>query len=201
MGRHWEYGVKICGFVLAVFFVAATCPVPGFSSETDGALWKSVREGSSFVLLRHAIAPGTGDPDNFALGDCSTQRNLSAAGRKQALAIGDSLRASGIPGARVFSSQWCRCLETAELLKLGPVKELPQLNSFFQQYQRRDSQTQELRTWIGSQDIEVDRPLVLVTHQVNITALTGYYPASGELVIAQISADGKIVVSGSMKTD
>ena len=78
-----------------------------------------------------SIKDKDGDPEKFALGDCSTQRNLSAAGRAQARAIGGQLKAHGIGQAWVFSSQWCRCLETAELLGLGPVEERAELNSFF----------------------------------------------------------------------
>jgi hypothetical protein len=89
------------------------------------------------LLIRHAEAPGTGDPEDFRLGECSTQRNLSKAGSDQARAVGDWLRDRGVERARVYSSQWCRCLETAELLDLGPVAELPGLNSFFDRPQDR----------------------------------------------------------------
>jgi len=172
---------------------------PGFSSNIDIELWNSLRSGNSLVLIRHALAPGTGDPNHFKLGDCSTQRNLSAAGRTQAQVIGKQFRAHGIQQAQVFSSQWCRCMETAELLELGPVTELPELNSFFQQHERRDSQTQRLKKWLDR--AKFDQPLVLVTHQVNITALTDFYPASGEMVIVKRSESGEILVLGSIKTD
>ena len=101
--------------------------------------------------------------------------------------------------ARVVSSQWCRCLETAKLLGLGPVEELPVLNSFFRRNERRAQQTQALRDWLAGQDL--DGTLVLVTHQVNITALTGVYPASGELAVIRRSANGEISVVGSIQTD
>ena len=97
---------------------------------TDSALDR-LRNGN-VLLLRHAIAPGFGDPAGFRIDDCSTQRNLSEAGRQQARAIGAWLRARGISRAKVYSSQWCRCLETARLLNLGPVTQLPALNSFFE---------------------------------------------------------------------
>lgn len=92
-----------------------------------------LKKPGHFAIMRHALAPGTGDPRNFDLTDCSTQRNLSEAGREQAKAVGELLRKSGIEKAGVYSSQWCRCLDTATLLGLGPVTELPALNSFFQQ--------------------------------------------------------------------
>lgn len=150
-------------------------------------------------MLRHALAPGTGDPAAFTLGDCSTQRNLSDEGRAQARRIGERFRTNGIESARVFSSQWCRTLETAELLGLGPVQPLPSLNSFFRNYQRSDLQTRTLRQWLAEQ--ASGEPLVLVTHQVNITALTDVYPASGELVVLRRTENGELEVVGTLETD
>jgi phosphohistidine phosphatase SixA len=151
--------------------------------------------GGHVLLLRHAEAPGTGDPAGFRLGDCSTQRDLSEAGREQARAIGDWLRDRGITRARVYSSQWCRCLETAELLALGPVVELPGLNSFFNRPQDRAPNLAALREFLQ------DRPpggeaLILVTHQVTISALTGEYTASGEGVLATLDQDGALRTVG-----
>jgi 8-oxo-(d)GTP phosphatase len=179
--------------------IAIIHPASGFCSENEVDLWKSLRQGSSFVLLRHAIAPGTGDPDHFVLGNCMTQRNLSDAGREQAAAIGTQFQKNRIQQARVFSSQWCRCQETAELLRLGLVEELSLLNSFFQHYERSGLQTRKLQEWLGKQNLK--RPLVLVTHQVNITSLTNFYPASGELVFATRLESGEISFLGSIKTD
>ena len=187
------------GWIIAVVVCMAIIHSGTGWCSDDVDLWKEFRSGSSFVLLRHAIAPGTGDPDHFVLGNCLTQRNLSDAGRGQATTIGMQFRANKIQKARIISSQWCRCLETAELLKLGPVEELPLLNSFFQYYERGDSQTDGLRRWIGRQNLK--QPLVLVTHQVNITSLTHYYPASGELVFARRLDSGEIAFIGSITTD
>lgn len=149
--------------------------------------------------MRHALAPGTGDPPEFSVNDCSTQRNLSDEGRQQAKRIGDRFRANGIQEAVVFSSQWCRCMDTAELLGLGAVTELPVINSFFQDYSRREPQTKMLREWLGKQDFA--KPLVLVTHQVNINALTNVYTSSGEMVIVRINKSGELSVAGSIETD
>jgi phosphohistidine phosphatase SixA len=165
----------------------------------DSALWKALRTGESIALVRHAIAPGTGDPAEFILGNCETQRNLSAEGRAQASRIGARFRANGLSTARIVSSQWCRCLETASLLDLGPVEELAVLNSFYQHAERRDVQTQALTTWLAEQGRR--EPLVLVTHQVNITALTDHYPSSGELLIIRRSEDGEILLVGSIRTE
>jgi len=143
------------------------------------------------IVLRHAREPGTGDPPDFRLGDCSTQRNLSAEGRRQATRIGARLRAAGLAETTVYSSQWCRCLETARLMAVGPVVELPALNSFFRSPGEEERYTRALRAWIAGADLR--RPVVLVTHQVNITALTGIFPAEGEVLILHRRA-GKLGV-------
>ena len=170
----------------------------GAAHANDSAkLWDALRQGTAFAIMRHALAPGTGDPDNFKVGDCSTQRNLSDTGRKQAREIGARFRSNGITKANVLSSQWCRCRETAELLALGQVKELPSLNSFFQKFEQRETQTKALRKWLMTS--RPKGPLVLSTHQVNISALTGSYTSSGEIVVAQIDADGKVKVLGSIE--
>lgn len=191
--------VKQALLILLLVCSAAFDPSRGYSAESQVALWQAVRSGSVVVLMRHAIAPGTGDPEAFTIGDCMTQRNLSETGRIQAQAIGARFRAHGIDKAQVFSSQWCRCLETAELIDLGAVEELPELNSFFQQYERRNSQTEDLRKWINNQSL--DQPTVLVTHQVNITALTDIYPGSGEMVIVKRLDSGALSVLGRIQTE
>ena len=109
------------------------------------------------------------------------------------------LRFHGIERAAVFSSQWCRCHETATLLDLGLVTELPLLNSFFQDYERREPQTQQLRQWIAERD--TSEPLVLVTHYVNIAALTRVRPGSGEMVVVRLNEAGEISVLGTIRTD
>lgn len=146
------------------------------------------------MLLRHALAPGTGDPPGLRLGDCSTQRNLSAEGRAQAGRIGALFRDRGIAQASVHSSEWCRCLDTAALLDLGAVTPQPLLNSFFGSPEDGEAQTAALRSWLAGRGSNL--PLVLVTHQVNITALTSVVPRSGELVFVALDAGGKARVIG-----
>jgi phosphohistidine phosphatase SixA len=187
-------------FRVALAFLAVLSTLSGraHGAEED-ALWDALRSGTHLAIMRHATAPGTGDPANFNLRDCSTQRNLSDEGRAQATQIGARFRANGITAARVFSSQWCRCLETARLLGLGVVEELPLLNSFFADSEQRDPQTGALKTWLAGQDLE--RPIVLVTHQVNITALTGVYPDSGEIVVLGRSEKGEFTVAGRIEAE
>lgn len=141
------------------------------------------------LIMRHANAPGVGDPPGMLLDDCATQRNLDARGRAQAKALGERMRAVGLAEMLVFTSQWCRCRETARLLAVGPVKDLPALNSFFEQPDRREAQIQALRDFIARLPRD-GRPVVLVTHQVNITALTEYYPSSGEGLVLRLREDG-----------
>lgn len=133
--------------VLALGLLDAT---DGLAASQDARLWRALGSAGHVALLRHAIAPGTGDPPDFSIGDCGTQRNLSDAGREQAARIGALFRANGIEAAQIFSSQWCRCLETAKRLGLGPVEELPSLNSFFQSPERRDRQNRALKEWLAS---------------------------------------------------
>ena len=184
--------------VLVLFGVSILLTPPANVAGAAG-LWSAVQAGDHVILLRHALAPGTGDPAGFSVSDCSTQRNLSVAGREQARRIGELFRANGIEAARVYSSQWCRCLETARLLELGRVTELPILNSFFREFHREKPQTRQLTKWLRQQDLS--QPLVLVTHQVNITALTGIFPRSGELVVVRREGEGRFRVSGTLETD
>ena len=152
------------------------------TKKPDADVWQSLKSGDAVILMRHAMAPGTGDPFDFDLNDCSTQRNLSNEGRAQARLIGDVLRANGIEKASVLSSEWCRCTETAELLGFGqPVKE-SMLNSFYQDRSTANAQTSRLRSTISDWINSDKRVRILVTHQVNISALTGKFASSGEMV-------------------
>ena len=153
--------------------------VPAYADEA--AAWAALREGGHIILMRHATAPGVGDPPNFHLSDCSTQRLLSDAGRAQAKAIGAALRERGVKADRVLTSAWCRCVDTAELMDLGPVEVFEPLNSFFATRDAAGRQTEAVRELIG--DWNGPGTLVLVTHQVNVTALTNVFPASGEMVV------------------
>lgn len=152
----------------------------------------------SYRLVAPCCRPGLGDSPGFRLGDCSTQRNLSAEGRAQSRAIGDLFRANGISSAAVYSSQWCRCLDTARLLGLGKVVPLELLNSFFGDSAAAKEHTAALSAWLRGQ--RFGGPAVLVTHQVNITGLTGEVPDSGEMIIARIHEAGPVQVIGHVAT-
>ena len=137
--------------------------------------------GEAVLLMRHATAPGVGDPDRFKLGDCGSQRNLSTQGRAQAERIGTALRSAGLGTLGVWTSPWCRCQDTARLLGLAAPQVVPALGSFFQGYTEESVQTAATMNLLTQAPAG---PLLLVTHQVNITALTqgAVYPRSGELV-------------------
>jgi phosphohistidine phosphatase SixA len=160
--------------------------------------WERLAAPRTFAIMRHAIAPGTGDPEEFRIGDCATQRNLDGTGRAQARCIGDAVRAAGVEVDRILSSKWCRCLETAELLGLGATEELASLNSFFADRSTEAEQTEGLRAFLAA--LPDDERVILVTHQVNITVLTGVYPISGEVILFRISADGEVTVLERIRT-
>jgi phosphohistidine phosphatase SixA len=162
-------------------------------ADTAAALEALKRPGVN-AIMRHAIAPGTGDPAAFRLDDCKTQRNLDSRGRSQARVIGQALRDAGIVFDQVLTSQWCRCRETAVLVDLGTPMDFPALNSFFRDRSSADEQTAEVRAFLGS--LPESERVLLVTHQVNITALTGRGIASGEIFLIENNEAGKIEVVG-----
>ena len=154
------------------------------SASQEGLLGRS----NLVFVVRHAIAPGTGDPPEFRLGDCSTQRNLSQDGIRQAQELGKRLKSNGMAPTSIWSSQWCRAMDTANNLGLGPVTPLPALNSFFSAPQRGTSQMKDLERFLAGLDPSKG-PYVMVTHQVVITTLTGVFPSSGEGVWLKLTGD------------
>jgi phosphohistidine phosphatase SixA len=176
-------------------FLALSLVAAGFGKAlASEPFWAELQSGKAIVLLRHAEAPGSGDPPDFKLGDCSTQRNLSEEGRTQSRAIGDLFRANGITSAAVYSSQWCRCLDTARLLGLGGVEPLDLLNSFFGESSVEAARSAALLDWLREQ--RFDGPAALVTHQVNITGLTGEVADRGEMIVVRIHTGRPVEVVG-----
>lgn len=181
------------GALLLSLGLCAADPARGAEALPPAELAKPGR----VLMLRHALAPGTGDPAHFALGDCSTQRNLDAAGRAQAAELGKRLARAGVAGAKVYSSQWCRCLETARLLGLGRVEALPALNSLFGRPQNRAPQVAALRGFLAKLPAD-GPPVVLVTHQATISAFTGHGAVSGGGVILALDGTGEPRVLGAL---
>lgn len=130
--------------VMVVFLGSGGVARQGVASEAG---WAALEEGGQVILMRHALAPGIGDPAAFERGDCATQRNLSDEGRAQAVAIGEALRQRGVRVDAVYSSHWCRVRETAELMALGEVTPVAWLDSFFSAAERhaRDERTAQAR--------------------------------------------------------
>ena len=174
-----------------VILVMAGWIQPVYASDEA---WQALRQGGTVALFRHARAPGTGDPPNFRLDDCSTQRNLSEEGRRQAQRIGDQFKTRQVPVRRVLSSRWCRALDTARLAFGSMTEPSPPLDSFFSGRDQEPAQTQDVRRIIeGWRSAGV---LVLVTHQVNITALTGIFPNEGEMIVLRPRASSGFDIVG-----
>jgi phosphohistidine phosphatase SixA len=174
--------------VRLILLVLAVVSSPASANEEA---WGFLRDGG-IVLFRHANAPGGGDPPGMRIGDCATQRNLDEAGRAQARRIGEAFRDRAVEVGAVLSSQWCRTKDTAELAFPGRTTEAPAFNSFFDDRSRSGAQTEAalkiLSAWKGP------GALVVSTHQVNITALTGVFPASGEGIVIRVSPQGVTVI-------
>ena len=166
----------------------------GCFQATASELSDLLKTSDHVLLMRHALAPGIGDPAGYKLQDCKTQRNLDAKGREQAQKTGQWLKAQGVGSALVFSSAWCRCKDTAENLAFSaPVLE-PSLNSFFDDMRQGPQSNLNLQKFIGGQlKSKGDKALILVTHHVNIAAFVGENVGSGDMVLAKVNAAGKML--------
>jgi len=180
-------------FSASLLGLALGAPALVQAQETNPDFWALLRQGGNVLLMRHAqTESGIGDPPNFRIGECSTQRNLNDAGREQSRRVAAAFQRENIALDEVRSSAWCRCVETAELA-FGRHTVWSPINSFFQQ-SGRESQTldvlQSLKTF------KAPRNVVLVTHQVNISALTGSFTAMGEILLTRPAqmADGRLRV-------
>ena len=168
-----------------------------FYSHSSEQNWQPAQEGNKIILIRHAVAPGGGDPAGFKINDCKTQRNLNRAGINQSKKIGKLFKKNKIPIDQVFSSQWCRCKDTAKYA-FGNYKEFTALNSTFQSpYNRNEAkQLKELYSLVKKWDGK-GKNLVLITHYSIITAATNAVPSSGEIVIT----DKNFKVISTISTD
>lgn len=179
-------------------FLGAALLASSVSAASAADAWPELNQGGAIVLFRHATAPGIGDPANFKLNDCPTQRNLDDTGRAEARKLGEQFRSRKIQVGAVLTSQWCRTRDTARLaFGNDAVKDEPAFNSFFTRSAGiSDAQTAQARAilarWRGP------GTLVVVTHQVNISALTGVGSASAEGVVVRPAADGSLTVLGSV---
>nr|WP_321442611.1 histidine phosphatase family protein [uncultured Cohaesibacter sp.] len=195
--HQWSNGLMMRLLIGALFAVVSLLtpilpqPLAQTQAQAQEAVWSELQKGG-VVVFRHALAPGTGDPASFTLDDCSTQRTLNETGRSDAKRIGDLFRKKNIRVQKVLTSQWCRCRETAELAFPGKPEDAPIFNSFFQDRESEPQQTRAAKRLIG--DWSGPGTLVIITHQVNITALTGIFPSSGEGIVVRLEGDAIKVV-------
>ena len=177
-----------------LFLILLLFPTNSFANDKA---WDLLKEGNKIVFIRHSLAPGGGDPSNFDLTKCSSQRNLNQTGINQSKKIGELFKKHKVPIDKVFSSQWCRCKDTAKYA-FGDFKEFTALNSTFQSpYDQNEAkQLKDLYAFVKDWDSK-GKNLVLVTHYSIITAVTNAVPSSGELVIT----DKNFEVLGTIQTD
>ena len=167
---------KLLTYIILVTLLVATEVTARSEIET---VKKSI--SANVIFLRHALAPGLGDPLDFTKEDCSTQRNLNDEGRSQARLIGAYLKKSNIRFSEILTSEWCRCIDTAKELDLGQWETFSGLNSFFQGHEKKYHVMDKLLKKIDS--LNFSDLVLFVTHQVVITEITGEVPRSGEMVL------------------
>jgi phosphohistidine phosphatase SixA len=185
----------VSGLIALLVAVQAICISAAPAAASD-RVWEDLREGAGMVILyRHALAPGGGDPSDFDVKDCSTQRNLSDAGRRQARAMGAALRQNKVNVRRVLSSPWCRSLETAELLNVGPVRTMMRFGSTFTAPSAVAQRRESLALKTIARQSNRSGVVVVSSHQANIVDLTGIAPTSGEGIVVR-NEGGQLAVIG-----
>ena len=166
-----NYLFKILFFILILF--------PHTSNSDINKELKEIE--ANIIFLRHSIAPGFGDPDYFNLNNCNTQRNLNEEGVLQSKNIGTYFKSNNIRFSEVLSSEWCRCKDTVKEMKIGKWKTFSGLNSFFQGYSNKNEVLKKLNKKLFS--TSNNELVLMVTHQVVISKITGISPPSGGIVI------------------
>ncbi len=176
-----------------IIFISLTTPI---KADLYKNLINQLEDGGKLIFIRHAYAPGNGDPAGFNLNDCSTQRNLSDEGRKQAQRIGEFFTKNKIEIDKVLSSEWCRCKETAKIaFKNYSINSF--LNSFYSSKfsKNKDKQVKAFNYYI--KNLEIEKNLIFVTHYVFISEVLNYGPSSGEIVVS----DKNLNIIGSIEID
>ena len=175
-------------FVLFIVLLGFCCPMEAAGADDAADAWKALRAGGHVALMRHADAPGgVGDPPDFRVEDCATQRNLSAKGRADAEKIGLRLKGEGIAFEKILSSPWCRCIDTARLMDLGTVETEATFGNVVVLRDQRETLTTGARALIARWTARGN--LLVVTHGANIHALAGVWLASGEIVVVKGGSD------------
>ena len=165
------------------YLIILICIISPVKADLNQNIISELKKGGKIIFIRHAYAPGGGDPNNFDLNDCNTQRNLNNDGRLQSKKIGDFFKKNKISIKKVYSSEWCRCKETASIaFRNFETKNF--LNSFFSERfaKNRENQIKNfdkfINNWNGKQN------LIFVTHYVVISEILNYAPASGEIIVS-----------------
>ena len=171
--------IKFQNILTGVIFITLLLVTETFARSELEIIKKNI--SANVIFLRHALAPGVGDPENFIKEDCSTQRNLNNKGRLQARLIGNYLRSTNLQFSQILTSEWCRCIDTAKELNLGQWTTFSGLNSFFQEYEKKDQVINKLQKKLDS--LGYSDLALFVTHQVVISEQTGIVPRSGEMVL------------------
>jgi phosphohistidine phosphatase SixA len=187
--------IFLAGLLALTTPVHATGLITEPSAEVQEQYIQALKTPGHALIMRHALAPGHNDPSTFVLGRCSTQRNLDDVGRAQAVAIGEWLRARGVAPAAVHTSPWCRCVETAELMAMGPVVTERGLRSFAQRLSPKDATLDRLRDFMA-ENSGSQTPLVMITHSSTIAELIGGLVGSGEGIVVKLLPDGEIKLLG-----
>lgn len=172
--------------ITRAFLIVAMLTSGASIAAADPRAWEALRGDGHVALIRHASAPGVGDPAGYRLDDCMTQRNLNDAGRGAARALGDRFRAERVRVGKVVASQWCRSRQTAELMNIGPVEDAPAFNNVFVLRDQRDRITAEGRAAIAAWG--GPGTLVVGTHGDNIYELLGFNPREAEVVVVKPDA-------------
>jgi len=184
--------MKFLKFFIIIFISLTT----SIKADLNKNLINQLEDGGKLIFIRHAYAPGNGDPNNFNLNDCSTQRNLNLIGREQAKDIGEFFSENKIKIYKVLSSEWCRCKETADIA-FNNYSTNKFLNSFYNSKyaKNKDKQVEALYDYVKK--FKNDKNLILVTHYVLISEVLNYGPSSGEIVVS----DKNFNIIGTVEID
>ena len=180
--------------MIKIFFITLSVVFSLIPNVVKAELIDTLKQNNKLIFIRHALAPGNGDPDEFNILDCNTQRNLDSVGREQSLRLRQFFKINDIPIEAVLSSEWCRCKETAKLA-FQNYETFKPLNSFYDPkfYKNKESQLINLKKFINN--LKDEGNIVFVTHYVVIAAMFGIGVTSGEILIA----DRNLNVLGSIE--